>query len=285
MNAQRDAEIQKAATAAVRPDGTDYRGLPVGAVAALASRLGLEPRQVERRALDLDIWPERYARNSRTLSAEDQAVLLDATVAVVGVGGLGGIAVDTLARLGVGTLILIDGDVFEESNLNRQLLATGEALGTPKVRAAARRVEAVNAAVTVRFHETFLSPENAENLLHGADLVLDCLDTISARRTLEKTARRLGIPMVSGAVAGLSGQVTVIYPEDDGLAVLYGNEDEAPERGVETALGNLAPTVNIVASLQCTEAAKVLLDRPGQLRRRLLLMDLADNSFEVIETA
>ena len=285
MNAERDAEIEKAAESAARPDGTAYRRLSARAVAALAARWNVAVEKVERRTLDLGIWPERYVRNNRTFCAEDQAALLDATVAVVGVGGLGGIAADTLARMGVGTLILIDGDVFEESNLNRQLLATGETLGTPKARAAARRVAAVNAAVIVRPCETFLSAENAEDLLCGADLVLDCLDTVSARRTLEKAARRLGIPMVSGAVAGLSGQVTVIYPDDAGLALLYGDENETPERGVETALGNLAPTVNIVASLQCTEAAKVLLGRPGQLRRRLLLMDLADASFEVIETA
>ncbi|MBI9085508.1 MAG: HesA/MoeB/ThiF family protein [Desulfobacterales bacterium] len=252
-------------------------------VEELARQLGIGHGQVERGALTQHVWPERYVRNSRTLSLEDQLTMLDTTVAVVGLGGLGGIAVDTLARLGVGTLTLIDGDAFEESNLNRQMLATVALMGTTKVEAAARRVEAVNPAVTACPHEQFLTAENAHALLSGASLVMDCLDTISARLTLEKAARSLGIPLVSGAVAGLSGQVTVVYPKDPGLAALYGSADAAPERGIETALGNLAPAVNIIASLQCTEVVKVILDRPGQLRNRLLLMDLADNSFDVME--
>ena len=279
-----DAKIEAAAENAFRPDGSAYQRLLSKDAAAVAACAGTELCRVERRALDLGIWPERYARNSRTLSAQDQAVLLDATVAVVGLGGLGGIAADTLARLGIGALILIDGDVFDESNLNRQLLATAGEMGTPKVTAAARRIKGVNGAVSVRPHQTFLTTENAETLLRGADSVLDCLDTIPARLVLENAARRLAIPVVSGAVAGLSGQVTVTYPGDAGLAALYGDGDSVPERGVETALGNLAPPVNIIASLQCTEALKVLLGRPGQLRSRLLFMDLSDNSFEVIET-
>ena len=282
--AERLAErIENQAQPARRPDGTTYRKITAVRVEELALELGVGLGQVERRALAQHVWPERYVRNSRTFSVEDQAALLEATVAVVGLGGLGGTAVDTMARLGMGTLILIDGDTFEDSNLNRQLLATDALMGAAKSNAAARRVKAVNPAVTTRPHQMFLTFGNAHTLLAGASLVMDCLDTIPARLILEKAARSLGIPLVSGAVAGLSGQVTVIYPEDPGLASLYGDTEDTPERGVETALGNIAPTVNMVASLQCTEAVKVILDRPGQLRKRLLLLDLADNSFDVMD--
>ena len=285
MNAGRDIKIKGLAEKTAGPDGSFYRRISVKNVADLATLFQSGRREIERRALALGIWPERYARNSQTLTAKDQETLLDATVALVGLGGLGGIAADTLARLGIGTLILVDGDLFEDSNLNRQLLATTEELGRPKARAAARRIAVVNPSVTVHPHETFLSAENAKTMLQQADLVMDCLDTIPARLALERAASDIGIPVVSGAVAGLSGQVTVIYPEDAGLAALYGDGDAIPERGVETTLGNLAHPVNIVASLQCSEALKVLLRRPGQLRNRLLLMDLSDNSFDIIDTA
>lgn len=275
--------IEQAAQPGQRPDGSTDLKISLQAVERLAQRHEITPGQVERQALAQQIWPERYIRNSRTLTAEDQAALLDATVAVVGLGGLGGTAVEILARLGVGTLAIIDGDTVEESNLNRQMVATRALIGTAKAEAAARRVEAINPAVSVCPHPQFLTAENAPALLSGAALAVDCLDTISSRLILEKAARSLGIPLVSGAVAGFSGQVTVVYPEDPGLAALYGDADKASDRGIETALGNLAPGVTIIAALQCTEALKVLLDRPGQLRNRLLLMDLADYSFDVME--
>jgi molybdopterin-synthase adenylyltransferase len=275
-------DILSAGSPGQRPDGTPYRHIPIEATATIARRYGIARHEVEIAALTHQVVPERYVRNMDSLGMDDQITLLRATVAVIGTGGLGGQVIETLARIGVGTLILADGDIFDESNLNRQLLSTEPGLGMSKVESAARRVAAVNSSVDVHTHSLFLDPGNAEKILTGADLVVDCLDTIPARLSLEAAARTLSIPMVSAAVAGTSGQLTVVFPEDPGLAALYGAPGQVPARGIETRLGNLPQTVGLVASLQASETVKVLLNRKGILRNRLLLVDLADNSFDTM---
>jgi molybdopterin/thiamine biosynthesis adenylyltransferase len=112
---------------------------------------------------------------------------------------------------------------------------------------------------------------------------VDCLDNIPSRFTLESVAKQSGIPMVSAAIAGIAGHVTTIYPGDKGLESIYGPPDQvnAPT-GDEVRLGCLAPGVNLIASIECTEVVKVLLQRPGDLRNRLLVVDLADYVFETL---
>ncbi len=189
---------------------------------------------------------------------------------------------EILARVGVGALTLIDGDCFEETNLNRQLLCTQENLGESKVEAAARRAARINSTVSVRAISRHLTLESADEMLSGAHLAMDCLDNLPTRFILQAAARRLAIPLVSAAVAGTSGQLTVIEPGDPGLEAIYGPAQSAPERGVETRLGVLPQTVIALASLACSEALKVLLAVGTPLRRKLLLVDLMDNRFEMV---
>jgi molybdopterin/thiamine biosynthesis adenylyltransferase len=225
----------------------------------------------------------RYARNRETIGSARQATLERSHVALVGLGGLGGAAAEILARLGVGTLTLIDGDRFEETNLNRQILCTHENLGQPKAAIAARRVALINPTVAVRCIERYLDPVHADEMLAGADLAMDCLDNLPARFVLQAAARRLKIPVVSAAVAGTSGQLTVIEPEGPGLEAIFGPAASAPERGAETRLGVLPYTVIALSSLACSEAVKILLDTGTGLKQKLLLVDLMDNRFEIVE--
>ena len=226
--------------------------------------------------------PNRYARNQSTLSVQDQKTLTDAHVCIVGLGGLGGAVVEILARLGVGNLTLIDGDIFEESNLNRQLLSTTQNLGTSKPEAAADRVRLINPSVFTRVHPMFLKSANAASLIDGADVVADCLDNLKTRFLLEKVAKAAGIPLVSAAVAGTYGQITTIFPEDPGFGQIYGPENTVPDRGAEAALGTLAYTALALAAMACSEIAKVLLNRGNLLRNKLFIMDFMDNILEVL---
>ncbi|HTZ18035.1 MAG TPA: ThiF family adenylyltransferase, partial [Dissulfurispiraceae bacterium] len=114
-----------------------------------AMRFGLTHRLLEKAALESGVLPVRYQRNRNTLSIEQQLALFQSRVAVVGCGGLGGYLIEELARLGVGTIVAIDPDKFEEHNLNRQILCTLETIGSPKVAAAADRVQKINPAVTL----------------------------------------------------------------------------------------------------------------------------------------
>ncbi|HNT06004.1 MAG TPA: ThiF family adenylyltransferase, partial [Anaerolineae bacterium] len=123
-----------------QPDGSgaELRAISLANVAALARELRLRRRQVELAALQEHILPERYLRSLGTVGWEGQIKLLSSTVGVVGVGGLGGWVIMALARMGVGRLVIIDGDVFADSNLNRQALCRESDLGRPKVDVAAR---------------------------------------------------------------------------------------------------------------------------------------------------
>lgn len=283
MNKQILDQIATAVTPSCHGDGSAYRNLSVSAVEAVARQTGTGGRAVEIAALENGVIPARYARNLKTYTPAQQAALLKSRVAVVGLGGLGGTVVEILARAGVGSLSLMDGDRFEGHNLNRQLFSTRELLGTPKAEAAARRVAGVNPSVEVDAAGEFMDESNAPRLLAGSDVVVDCLDNLPDRFILERAAKKMGAPLVSAAVAGLSGQVTTIFPEDPGLALVYGNPDELGPKGVEASLGCLPQAVLLVASLECAEVMKILLGQSHLLRNRLLLIDLADSTFEKMD--
>jgi molybdopterin/thiamine biosynthesis adenylyltransferase len=250
--------------------------LPWEAQREAAVRFGTTVAAVEAAALSLRLLPARYQRNRQTISVEDQARLFGSRVAIVGCGGLGGYLVEELARLGVGRLVVIDPDVFEEHNLNRQLLSSPAAIGRSKVDVAAGRVAAVNPAVTVTAHRVALSGENGAALLSGCAAVLDGLDSIPARRALAATCRALGIPLVHGAIAGWYGQVSVQLPGADLSPLLRASPNG---KGVEARLGNPSFTPAVVASLQVAEAAKLLLGRGKPLAGRTLFVNLLDMVF------
>ena len=263
-------------------DTEPSRTLAVEDVRELASALGVPAKRVECIALRSRIIPERYSRNLASFSPEDQASLLESSVTVVGAGGLGGWLAEILARSGVGMLRLIDGDTFDGTNLNRQLFSEETTLGRTKVEVAAERLLRVNSSVDVEPHAAYLTAENGERLVAGSVAVADCLDSIHARYVLQDAAAASGVPLVSAAVGGTSGQLLTILPGDAGLRSLYGDRDGVPDRGEEVLLGNLPFTVAAVASLQAAEIVRILLGKPPLHRNRLLLVDLSAASFEQV---
>ena len=214
---------------------------------------------------------ERYLRNHDAISESEQAILATKRVLVVGCGGLGGMVIECLARIGVGHLRVVDGDVFEESNLNRQLLSSTMNLGRPKVLAAQQRIMAVNPLVEVDAVQADLAAENAMELLAGCDAAVDCLDNIPVRLVLQQAAKTAGVPVVHGAVAGWLGRICVIQPGEDLLSLLYPNQEEA--QGEERQRGTLSFTAALTASWQAAETVKLLLGKPG-LQGEILEVDL-----------
>ena len=225
-------------------------------------------------------FPHRYDRNVIALSAEECEALADKRITVIGCGGLGGLVIEALARIGVGHLRVIDGDVFEESNLNRQLLCTEADLGREKAIVAAERVNAVNSTVSVESVVTYLGEDNAANLLADADCVVDCLDNLMARFWAAHACQELGTPIVYGAIAGWFGQACTVYPGDISFVNIYG--DPAGE-SQHKKLGNLPFTAYVISAIQAAEAIKVVLGKPGQIRNRLLMIDLLDGSADEME--
>ena len=223
---------------------------------------------------------ERYLRNHDAISEEEQQTLGTKRVLVVGCGGLGGMVIECLARIGVGHLRVVDGDVFEESNLNRQLLSSRMNLGRPKTLAAQQRVMAVNSLVEVDAVQENLTAENALELLAECDVAVDCLDNIPSRLVLQQAAKAAGIPMVHGAVAGWLGRICVIQPGEDLLSLLYPGTEEA--QGEELKAGTLSFTAALTASWQAAETVKLLLGKPG-LQGEILEVDLMQATVKKIK--
>lgn len=253
------------------------RVVPWSLCRKLAEETGTVPLEIETWACENGLVPSRYERSIGTLGLAGQARLLRSTAAVVGCGGLGGLIVELLARAGVGTLVLVDGDTFSDHNLNRQLLCDESNLGTSKAAAAAFRVKAVNGAVQTRVVEAFLDETNALRVLSGCDLAVDALDSNRARKTLRNACRELGIPMVHGAIAGFWGQAGVFFPGD--ATPWDAPEGELPDRGVELETGNPPFTPAFVAALESAEAVKILAGVSAPLRHRLLWIDLDRGEF------
>lgn len=219
----------------------------------------------------------RFSGNMPSLRPEEQARLSGAHVFVAGCGGLGGHVLELLLRLGVGRITAADGDRFDLSNRNRQLLSLESNLGQSKVRAAALRARDINPAVEFRPLETMLDADNLPALLRGCDLVMDALDSVEARLALADACGAAGLTLVHGAVYGWLAQVTVLPPGSGALRRLY--ESGAPARASTV----LSPAPALCAAVQCAEAAKLLTGRSSDLSGRLFTADLEQMDFQIIE--
>ncbi len=220
---------------------------------------------------------ERFIRNIPALSEQEQTLLRQRRVCVVGCGGLGGYLIEYMARVGVGALTVIDGDRFETSNLNRQLLSSAAALGTSKAEAAARRIAEIDSGIRVRAEAVFFTPENADVLLDGADLALDALDSGDARKALSDACRMRRIPLVHGAIQGWNAQVAVCMPDGPAPELLCPPGMQSIDKSC------LSFTPALCAAIQAAEAVKLLIGRAPSLKSRLLFADLRDMEFETIE--
>ena len=246
-----------------------------------AVRFSVSVARVEGIALKQGLLPARYQRNRQAISVSDQFTLFRSCVAVIGCGGLGGYVVEELARLGVGRIVVIDPDIFEEHNLNRQLFSSPSNLGQAKVAAAAKRIGEINPAVTLIPIQTAFSADNGSDLLINCEVVVDALDTIKVRLELADLCRSLNIPLVHGAIAGWFGHVTTQFPGDNTLQTIY--QTWKAGKGIEQTLGNPSFTPALVASLEVAEVCKLLLGQGTSLRGRQMVIDLLAMEINVID--
>ncbi len=147
---------------------------------------------------------EEFSRTALLFGNEAMQKLKNATVAVFGIGGVGGYTVEALARSGVGTLHLIDDDKIAPSNINRQILATHDTIGQYKVDAAAARIASINPLATVVTHRTFYLPQTAEDFrLADYDYIVDAIDTVTGKLALVEGAAAANVPLISSMGAGI----------------------------------------------------------------------------------
>jgi molybdopterin-synthase adenylyltransferase len=270
------ATIQSRSRSVTDPAGRDvkiieeHHALDIGRVHSVALH------EVYTEALRLGICPHRYLRNRESLSLTEQLRLAESRVAVVGAGGLGGWVISLLGRTGVGHLVVVDSDVFDETNLNRQAFAHAENLGKPKAEEARSQLKRINPGVEVSAHQTRLDEANGKRLLAGCQVIVDALDNVESRLVLEGAAQALAIPLVHGALAGFEGQVMSLLPGDEGLRRIYGkgkSRSEDPGRP-EAVLGVPGITPAVIASFEAMEVIKILLNRGSLFRNIMVYMDL-----------
>ncbi|WP_181438767.1 ThiF family adenylyltransferase [Paenibacillus sambharensis] len=223
----------------------------------------------------------RYARQIRfkPLAVDGQSLITASKVAVVGMGALGCVIAQHLARGGAGYLRLIDRDIVEASNLQRQILYDEDDVYAvmPKAQAAARRLKAANSSIQVDAMVEDLTPANAEELLKGVDLILDGTDNFSTRYLINDYSVKHGIPWIYGGAVGSGGMMMAIRPGSTPCyRCLF---PAAPAPGTtdtcETA-GVLSPAIDMAASLQTAEAFKLLSGRSDKLHGSLIQFDIWD---------
>lgn len=223
---------------------------------------------------------ERYSRNMNMLSLEENESLKNFKVCVIGCGGLGGYIIEMLGRLGIGYITAVDGDAFEESNLNRQLLSDSSSLGKSKAYQAQARMSLVNPNITMNPIAKKIDKINAEEIIYNHDIVIDAVDNIETRFLIQEVAASIGIPMIYGAIAGWYGQVCTIFPGDNTLDKIYPDKNI---KGLEEYMGNPSFTPAMIASIQVSEALKVLLKKGNLIRNKLMYIDLLEGDCTIID--
>ena len=233
--------------------------------------------------------PDQRSRYSRHLlipevGEEGQQRLLDARVLLVGAGGLGSPASLYLAAAGVGTLGIVDADVVDESNLQRQIVHSTDRLGEPKVASAKRTLEALNPDVKVVPFEERLTSENVDRILaDGWDVIVDGADNFPTRYLVNDASVWNGIPVVHGSIFRFEGQVTVFHP---GVGPCYRclfPQPPPPELAPSCAEGGVLGVLpGIIGSIQANEALKLILQRGDSLAGRLLLFDALGTTLDEV---
>jgi molybdopterin/thiamine biosynthesis adenylyltransferase len=231
----------------------------------------------------------RYSRHILLddIGIEGQARLLAAHALIIGAGGLGSPAALYLAASGVGRITLVDDDVVDLTNLQRQVMHTSGRIGMPKVHSGRAALNAINPEVNVTVVNERAGPGQLLELARGASVVLDCSDNFATRHALNRACVAAGVPLVAGAAIRFDGQLSVFDTrhEDCPCYACLFPEDSGAEDAACSTMGVFAPLVGIVGTVQAAEALKVLLGIGEPVRGRLLLLDGRAMEWTSVKTA
>jgi molybdopterin-synthase adenylyltransferase len=241
---------------------------------------------------DKTYW-EIVDRQKGILSKDEQMKLKNSIITIIGCGGIGGAAIEMLARMGIGRLKIVDKDVFDLTNLNRQLMSNLKNVGKPKTKVTEHEIRSINPFLEVIAFNEELNNKNASKIIKGSDLVVDALDNLLSRIVVSRCAKKLDIPFIHGAIHGTMGQVTVFSRETPTYEELFklpssGNEltnkivakVNKLDQEVPPVIG---PVPNIVGCLQASEALKLIIGKGKVIKApNVLIYDLIrDEPFSI----
>lgn len=230
----------------------------------------------------------RYSRHILLdeIGIEGQERILASHVLIVGAGGLGSPAALFLGSAGVGTLTLVDNDMVDLTNLQRQVAHTTDRVGQPKVDSAAQAVRAINPHVHIHAMRERVDAQALERLVAAADVVLDCTDNYATRQAINAACVHSHTPLVAGAAIRFDGQVSVYDPRLENTpcyACLFPPEAQFEEVQCST-MGVFAPMVGIIGTMQAAEALKLIAQVGTSLAGRLLMLDGRDMQWTEMRT-
>jgi adenylyltransferase/sulfurtransferase len=228
---------------------------------------------------------ERYSRHiiMPQVGSRGQRKLLESKVLIVGAGGLGSPVSIYLALAGVGTLGIVDFDVVDVTNLQRQILHQNDDVGRPKVVSATETLLAYNPDVNVVTHEEPLTSDNAMEIIGQYDLVVNGADNFPARYLVNDASYLSGKPLVDGSILLFDGQATVFMPGEGCYRCLYPTPPPPGEVPSCAEAGVLGMLPGLVGSIQATETVKVILGVGQTLAGRLLLIDALDMELRTVK--
>ena len=226
-----------------------------------------------------------YARQiaMKDFGEETQTRLVNSKVCVVGLGGLGSPISTQLAAMGIGHLRIIDHDKVDLSNLHRQHLYDSKSVGEPKALVAAERLRNLNPYVKIEPIDVKITDENASKLVEGMDLVMDALDAMAPRYAVNKACVEQNIPFIHGGVITGIGTATTILPRQTPCLECFKGGIDDSKLPSNASLGVHPSIINIIASIQTSEAIKILSGKKPTLAGKLLFFELEDLSMEFIE--
>lgn len=220
----------------------------------------------------------RFSENFKLLGENHYKIIEEYTFLIVGLGGLGGFIANALTRLGASHLVLVDNDVFEEANLNRQLFSNEAAINKPKVDVVKNELLKINPKMRIDPFVNEIQDIAHDKVIREVDIVFDAVDNIKTRLWLEDFTTELNIPLVHGAIGGWYGEVAIVTPGSNMLHSLYGKK----EKGIEKTLGSPTFIPPIIANLMVTECVKWMHNMEGTLINKLLFIDVKNHTYSIV---
>ena len=239
-------------------------------------------KYIEYIALDLDIRPARYQKNQNIFSNNDQLVLLNSHVVVVGCGRLGSSIIEQLARLGVGKLTVFDPDRIQGKKRHGKTMDDNKMMQIPKVSIVHERIKGINPAVEIIPVQSAFDKNCRVKELHDVSVIIDTVDSIQTRIDLAGVCYEIGVPSINGKIENWFDYVTTYMSEHSIINISYNNRDSLANHGIMRTVNNLSSIHRVIMCFQLSEVCRIILGKKLWKDKEMLFVDTQMNEIKNI---